>query len=320
MHRTKILIDIFEGASALSAKMLRGTPALWLLATLLGPLTACGSSPSGECSIGADCASGSCGEDGQCNTSEAPDGGPDAGEGAADAATSACGSAIDNIITRDELPMAPGTMADFRVATNATFDTAGTLVDGIRTWDMDRPLAGDVDTPVVLTGLAGAWYEDLFPTASYVGKLSQGSDLLGVFRLADDGLFLQGVVSPDEGTSRTELAYDPEVQLMPLPLAEGDTWSTDASITGVASGIIVFYSESYSGSADTSGELITPFGTFRTLRSRMDLTRTVGLLVTTTRQYNFVSECAGIVASIVSKENEEAVEFSSAAEVRRVIP
>jgi hypothetical protein len=84
--------------------------------------------------------------------------------------------------------------------------------------------------------------------------------------------------------------------------------------------VVSVYSERYQGSADASGTLITPFGSFRALRTRIDLTRTVGLLVTTTRQFNFVSECAGIVASIVSEENEESVEFSNATEIRRVLP
>lgn len=248
------------------------------------------------------------------------DGGSDGAPGSADAATSACGSVVDGTISRDELPMVAGLSADFRVATNATFDSAGTMVDGTQTWDMDRPLANDVDTEVVLSGLSGSWYEDLFPAASYTGLLSQDSDLTGVFQLTDDGLYLLGVVSPDEGIARTELKYDPAVLLMPLPLSEGATWSTDADVSGVASGVISFYTETYEGSADASGNLVTPFGTFRALRTRIDLTRTIGLLVTTTRQFNFVSECAGIVASIVSENNEDNVEFSSAAEVRRVIP
>lgn len=216
--------------------------------------------------------------------------------------------------------MVAGLSAQFRVGTNATFDTAGTRVGGALEWDMDRPLANDVDTEVVLGGLTGTWYEDLFPTASYTGLLSQDTGLIGAFQLSDDGLYLLGVVSPEDGLTRTELKYDPAVLLMPLPLSEGATWTTDADVSGLASGVISFYTESYEGSADASGNLITPFGTFRALRTRVELTRTLGLLVTTTRQFNFVSECAGIVASIVSENNEENVEFSSAAEIRRVIP
>jgi hypothetical protein len=313
-------IDKFVARFALSAQMRCSTLALWLLIPFLGASTACDSAPSGECSIGADCASGVCGDDGQCNTNAPTDGGFDGQVGDSDATTSACGSVVDLIITRDELPMAAGGRASFRVAADATFDTAGDTQDGLRSWDLDRPLANDVDTEVVLLDTSGSWYAESFPGASYASKLAQGSDLLGVFELSDTGLYLLGVVSPEPGLTRTELAYEPPVVLMPLPLEQGDSWSTDAQVSGVTSGVFTLYSERYDGMADESGELITPFGRFRVLRTRMDLTRTVGLLVTTTRQFNFVSECAGIAASIVSQNNEASPEFSSALEIRRVIP
>ena len=129
-----------------------------------------------------------------------------------------------------------------------------------------------------------------------------------------------GVVSPADGLTRTELSYSPAVLLMPVPLSEGMTWSTDADVSGLASGVLSVYAETYAGSANASGSLLSPFGEFNVLRTRMDLTRTVGLLVTSTRQYSFVAECAGVVASIVSQENEQALEFDSAAEIRRLIP
>jgi hypothetical protein len=227
---------------------------------------------------------------------------------------------VDGIITRDELPLAPGRMANFRVASDASFDTSGTETDGLRTWDLNRSLANDVDTEVLLTSTTNAWYAESFPGASYVSPLSNDADLLGVFRLDDDGLYLLGVVSPADGLTRTELSYDPAVLLMPLPLSQGMTWNTNSDVSGLASGVLSVFTERYQGSAAESGTLLTPFGEFNALRSRIDLTRTLGLLVTTTRQYSFVAECAGIVASIVSQDNEQALEFNSAAEIRRLIP
>ncbi len=300
--------------------MLRGIPSAWLLVGLLMPISACESDPAGQCRIAADCPSGSCGANGQCNTNGLADAGPDADPSDLDAALSACGSLVDGIITRDELPMAPGRKANFRIATDATLDTSGSEVDGVRQWDLDRSLANDLDTEIILGAPGDAWYGAKFPDASYVSKLSQESDLLGVFRLDDQGLYLLGVVSPEDGVTRTELRYAPAVLLMPVPLSEGATWNTDTEVSGVATGLASFYTETYAGSANTSGTLLTPYGEFHALRTRIDLSRTVGLLVTTTRQYSFVAECAGIVASIVSQDNEEAQEFNSAAEIRRLIP
>ena len=50
----------------------------------------------------------------------------------------------------------------------------------------------------------------------------------------------------------------------------------------------------------------------------MTLTRDVGVLRTTTRQFLFVAECFGTVATVISQENETEIEFSRAAELRRL--
>lgn len=280
----------------------------------------CGAQAAGECQLDTDCASGSCGENGQCNTTATPDASPEADAGAADARVSACGGEVDDEIVRGELPMQAGIKADFRVATGVTFDTTGDIVDGTRRWNLDQSFAGDVDVETELFSTQDAWYQDLFPTASYSATLSQESDLLGVFRLADDGLYLLGVVSPADGASRTELTYDPPALLMPLPLSEGASWTTDAAVTGLASGFLSSYSELYQGQADASGTLETPFGSFRVIRNRTTLTRTIGFSSTVSAQYSFVSECAGIVGGIVSTQGEEDDEFSEVAELRRLIP
>ena len=52
----------------------------------------------------------------------------------------------------------------------------------------------------------------------------------------------------------------------------------------------------------------------------MDLTRTVGALITTRRTFGFVSECYGTVATIVSKDYEAGAEFTTAAELWRLTP
>jgi hypothetical protein len=41
---------------------------------------------------------------------------------------------------------------------------------------------------------------------------------------------------------------------------------------------------------------------------------------TSTRQYVFVTECFGSVATVVSQPNETEIEFEDAAEVRRLSP
>ena len=91
-------------------------------------------------------------------------------------------------------------------------------------------------------------------------------------------------------------------------------------MTGFAQGVLANYTEKYSYQVDAHGTLKTPFGDFPVLRTRVVLTRTLGLLTTVVRTYLFTTECFGTVASIVSKDNEQKAEFTSAAEVQRLSP
>jgi hypothetical protein len=80
------------------------------------------------------------------------------------------------------------------------------------------------------------------------------------------------------------------------------------------------YTEKYQSSVDAHGTLKAPFGDFSVLRTRVVLTRTVGLLTTVIRSYLFGAECFGTVASMQGLDNEPNAEISKAAEVRRLAP
>jgi hypothetical protein len=108
--------------------------------------------------------------------------------------------------------------------------------------------------------------------------------------------------------------------MLRFPLAEGAAWTTEAAVTGVSLGLPATYGERYESAVDARGELVTPYGTFPVLRVRTTLTRTVGLVPTVTRSFAFVSECFGTVATVRSNPGEAALEFTQAAEVRRLAP
>ena len=127
-------------------------------------------------------------------------------------------------------------------------------------------------------------------------------------------------MSPQEGFDKTELTYSPPVVVLAFPVTEGNSFSTDATVTGTALGIPVFYSELYQSNVDAHGTMKTPYGDFDVLRIGVSLTRTVGALVTEVRSYLFTAECFGTVASIRSNDNEAGSEFTTAAEVRRLTP
>lgn len=316
--------------------VLRGFSPVLVLAAL-----GCGGEEP-ECRFGAECASGACGADGRCvpamdggagGDAEAP---RDAGDeddarvgrdGAADEDGGDGGGPIscvpdhDGTITREEVPLAPGLRATFRIAIDATVDTAGTEDgDGVRHWDLSGELAGDHSALVELLPLGDEWYGGDFPGASYAARLSDEEDLLGVFEITDDALLLRGVVSPDDGLTRTELTYDPPVVVLSFPVERGDRWSTESDASGLALGVFAFATETYDSEADLAGVLRTPFGEFDVQRVHVTLNRSVAGFPTTVHTHLFVSECFGTVASIRSQDDEGEIDFTEAAEVRRLSP
>jgi hypothetical protein len=253
-----------------------------------------------------------------------PDGAPDAPtddmDAEADAPPDGCRPVRDGVLERAELPFAPGLSARFRSTQGADVDLAGATVEGQRRWDFSGALPGDHLTLIETQPVADKWFADDFPTADYAARLTDAEELLGVFRWEGDALTLLGVVSPQDGFTATKLTYDPPVTVLQLPLREGDTWEVDTNVSGTALGIFSFYSEAYVYRVDASGEVVTPFGAFSALRVRAELTRTVGLLTTRVRSYLFLTECFGTVAAVVSEDNESDLEFTRAAEIRRLAP
>ena len=316
-----------------AARTVRAAGVQALLAVLV--VSGCADASRTSCRVGADCASGICLGSGMCaRPSDAggtdagteldarieADGGLDTDAAMPDGGGRVCSPDRDGTIARAEVPLSAGLHATFRVAEDAPVDLVGTSSGGTRRWDLSGALGGDSDTRIDLVPVTGAWYAPDFPGASYAARLSASEDLLGVFEITSDALLLRGVVSPDDGLSRTRLTYDPPVPVLRFPLREGDSWSATSSVTGLALGVASFYSETYASQVDAAGELATPFGSFPVLRVRTVLDRTVGVVTTRTRTFAFVSECFGTVATVTSDPGETAVEFTRASELRRLAP
>ena len=312
-----------------SVRRFQGTSVLIAAAALFG---ACANSDPAGCKVGADCVSGVCNADGTCeaaSTTTSSDGG--AGGSGGSGATGGggqggsggspfCQPNEDGTLTAAELPFAAGLSATYRVAANATFDTTGQMEAGARTWDLTPMFSGDHSVLVETAAPTGAWWANDFAGATYATRLSDSADLLGVFEVKADGLFLLGVVSPEDGFTATNLEYEPPVKVLAFPMKEGDTWETTSTVSGLASGVAAFYYETYESTVDASGVAKTPYADFPVLRVGTDLTRTLGALVTTTRTYSFATECFGTVATVVSQTNELDAEFTDVSELRRLTP
>jgi len=319
---------------------MRNISALLTFTALAGGTTlwgACSSNAARQCNVGADCASGACNADGTCVATPAGDGGnseasvgvTDGGsQGDAhfveDAAPPACASGGDSgVLDHDAIPLAAGLTATFRIATNETIDTTGTLnADGSRSWDFSGALASDKDQIVTTLSPAGTWWTGSFATATYATTLSSTATTLGVFDYSANALLLLGVVSPtSDNVTETKLTYATPIPILNFPLHNGQTWSTTSNVSGTLSGISSFYSETYDSVVDAYGTVKTPFATFNALRIGTLLTQAS---VNKTRTYAWVTACYGTIAKATSATTSTgtapAENFSQAAELERLTP
>jgi hypothetical protein len=321
---------------------------------MAGLLALAGCSGSGNapaCRVNSDCASNACRSNGTCapltDAGSTPDAGPppdagsttgdmdggnpgpDAGMMTTDAGQPPlCQPRADGVVTRDLMPLGPGLHATFRIATNATANSAGDpLPDGGRAWDLSGSLPGDSDNLLTTNSLDGGWFANDFPGASYTSQLSSTADLQGVFQVTADALLLLGVVSPTQSGTYTELTYNPPVVVLQFPIQPGATWSTNSTVSGIADGVAAYYFENYNTQVDQTGEALTPFSNFAVQRVNTSLVRTVGALITGQRTFLFATGCFGGVVTMVGQSEtlfsptaEPSAEFTSASEVRRLAP
>lgn len=293
-----------------------------LLCSMVAAITSCGGQGSGTpCDRDEDCPSKFCRADGTCAPVTDVDAGPTA-DAPPDSPSGVCIPDHDGDVTMAELPLQAGKMATFRIAQDATFDTTGTAAGGgARHWDLTAALASDQDRTLALVSPAATWWAASFPTATYAALLAADSDLLGVFQVDANQVVLLGVVSPDAGAFRTELAYDPPAKILALPVTANGTWTSTSTVSGTAQGAIVAYTERYASLVDQVGTLTTPYGEFPVVRVATDLTRTsVAVTLLTKRSFSWIAECFGSVATVASQDFETAAEFTDPAEVRRLAP
>jgi hypothetical protein len=294
------------------------------LALLLCSMNAACGGPSGEaCTLDTDCASGFCKANGTCGDAETDGGmGDDSGDGT-DGSMVVCTPDHNGIITKAELPFAAGRMANFRIATDATWNTGGVAAtNGERTWDLSGMLANDQDTALALAAPGTAWWAATFPGATYSTPLVSTSDLRGVFQVSANNLTLLGVVSPDGGSSKTELEYDGPINVIQTPLQAGSTWSTTSLVSGVTPTFPfgTAYTEAYVSSVDHVGTMKTPYGDFPVLRVVTDMTRSSGgVPFAYSRTFSWIAECFGPVATVTST-GAESGEFEDISEARRLAP
>jgi hypothetical protein len=326
MHRS-----IRRGPSCARTSYPRGAMRISAVVGLLA--LACADGGERPCRVGADCESGVCLADGRCaqpdagmqpmqdagmseldagmpNDDAGPIVEPDAGE------PPVCND--DAVITAAELELPIGENVSLRIASGEAVDTHGAdRPDGTRIWELEGPYTSDEDRNYQRQPLDGAWFADLFPDADYTFPLGADAELLGVFDRTSDALLLAGVVSVEEGLARTELTYDPPVAVWRFPLELGASWEESSTVSGVASGVGAFYTESWSVEVDARGTIGTPAGVRTVLRVNTHIVRAASVSY---RRLAFVEACTGTVAQVFGSAGDGDVEPTYASELWRVAP
>ncbi len=246
---------------------------------------------------------------------------PDVTKGDADTASAGCVPNHDGVVSRSESNVAIGLHAKYAVGLKTTVSLAPSKgADGLPVWDFSGKYDGDHASELVTQDPAKAWYGKYFAGATYAIELGETSGLIGVFKLTDSELLLMGAVSPEDGLFATRITYDPPIPTLQFPLQVGQTWTSDATASGLYQGVISAWSEKLEMEVVQAGAVKTPLGAFPVLQVRGKTSKLIGLLTTVYRTQAFVAECYGAVAKVDSEMNESAADFSDAAEIRRLSP
>ncbi len=234
-----------------------------------------------------------------------------------DALASMCTFNNDGTITRSEEQFTVGLGALFAVNAPGTTVPVNNVPQN-NTWDFSAPVSSERKQFDQLVSPNGQWWAADFPTATYGERIDDGQQAYGIFRVGSDKLEMLGVVSDQNGTTKTELTYATPIVVLQFPMSVGTSWTSESDVSGLASGIGFFAHEKYLFTVDKRGMTKVPAATFDTLRLKMSYTQTYGALVTTRITYLHLAECYGAVARIRSQDNEQSADFTQAAEYRRL--
>jgi hypothetical protein len=216
----------------------------------------------------------------------------------------ACVPNLDGKIESHELAPALGATAHYAVTPageERPVDVAGRVTAGRLLWDWS--VASRLDQAVA--------------------PIDAGGTTEGIYRHTPGALLLLGVASREENPSegKTILVYENAVQLYRFPLTPGASWvSVGKARNGTLRGLPWAQDDAYEVKVDAAGHLALPDLEFtQALRVRMHVTITPAVGQTVRRrQVSYVSECFGEVARATSRLGEEAEDFTTAAEVRRL--
>jgi hypothetical protein len=238
-----------------------------------------------------------------------------------------CVPNLDGQIDRAEFAATLNTAVHYLVnpvGTTRAVQLAGeTTAQGKTLWNFGTDYADDQVATLEATDLSGKWYAASFPSGEFASPLDLGGTNEGVYRTADDGMYLLGYASKDAAPSsgKTLVVYTQPVLLYRFPLKAGITWVSVGEVkNATVLGLPFFGRDTYSMNVDTAGELDLPDVSFtQALRVRTNLVVQPSAGASITRkQVGWVFECFGEVARATSQNGETADDFTISTELRRL--
>ena len=255
-----------------------------------------------------------------CFGSKLPPANDDASYGRGPDLAPLCSGNHDGVIGRDELAFPVGMAVRYLFnppGTTLTMSTDGTTgVDGAE-YDLTSQ-AGEL-RELRLERVDDQWFGPAFPTATYAVLSDFATETLGLYRVADEGLYLLGFASRQ--TDTTLLVYNPPVLSLRFPVQKGDAWVALGKITGGRLGGKPFAStDTYRVTVDQQAAVVLPYLRFTgSLRVRVEVTQALPAGVTVVRQQKILfHECYGELGRLVSNPGELDPAFTTVAEFRRL--
>jgi hypothetical protein len=239
----------------------------------------------------------------------------------------ACVPNLDGRIDASEVRPAidvPITYLVSPAGTERGVDVAGIeLGDGRLRWDFGTSYADDQQATLVPGTLAGKWYQASFPPDAFVTPFDAGGSVENVLRQDDAALWLLGVASRDEAPAegKTLLVYGTPVKLVAFPIEPGGSFVSTGNIqNGTLRGLPYAGKDTYEVSVDGGGEAVLPslaFTQVHRVRTKVTVAPAVGAS-TSRRQVSLFFECFAEVVRATSRADEPELDFTTAAELRRI--
>ncbi len=226
----------------------------------------------------------------------------------------------DGEITADELPLAFGSTVAYYASPAGATRTINTS-SASKIWDLTEERADDVVISLGPSELKAQWYAPSFPSGQFA--VDGGGGLDGIYHQDDQALWLDGTAShePAPAAGKTLIRYAQPIAVLRFPIRDGDMYTTTAQITdGIAGGLPFIGTDQVDVDITGDGRLDVPYVRFSpALRVRTGVTRkpSTGTPIVKRRNVIFLFECFGEIARAESRVDETAVDFTTAAYLRR---